>query len=145
MAAGGGPPARPPMWRGRRMWDRWWCWRVQGFGLRPQFVYTVGPPTPPSGGSWCGGPSSAPHPTSDALLMNGPLFVRFGGGKSIYLVFTFFPHGVRKVLPCVEGPEVMEMACKHPPLPTPQETEFDMGECTHVQVPWQHLGDVIIG
>ena len=79
----------------------------------------------------------------DALLMNGPLFVRFGGGKSMYLVFTFFPHGVRKVLPCVEGPEVMEMACKHPPLPTPQETEFDMGECTHVPVPWQHMGDVM--
>ena len=73
--------------------------------------------------------------------MNGPLFVRFGGGKSRYLVFTFLPHGVRKVLPCVEGPEVMEMACKQPPLPTPQETEFDMGECTYVPVPWQYMGD----
>ena len=53
-----------------------------------------------------------PMKLGDALLMNGPLFVRFGGGKSRYLVFTFLPHGVRKVLPCVEGPEVMEMACK---------------------------------
>ena len=36
----------------------------------------------------------------DAL--NSPLFVRFGGGKSRYLVFTFLPHGVRKILPCLE-------------------------------------------
>ena len=84
-----------------------------------------------------------PMKLGDALLMNGPLFVRFGGGKSRYLVFTFLPHGVRKVLPCVEGPEVMEMACKQPPLPTPQEREFDMGECTHVPVPWQYMGDVV--
>ena len=46
-----------------------------------------------------------------------------------------------KVSPCVEGPEGMEMACKQPPLPAPQETEFDMGECTHVSVPWQYMGD----
>ena len=30
----------------------------------------------------------------------------------------------------------MDMAYKQPPLPTPHETEFDMGECTHMQVPW---------
>ena len=45
-----------------------------------------------------------------ALNMNGPLFVRFAGGESRYLVFTFLPHGVRKVLPCVEGSKVMQMA-----------------------------------
>ena len=84
-----------------------------------------------------------PMKLGDALLMNGPLFVRFGGGKSRYPVFTFLPHGVRKVLPCVEGPEVMEMACKKPPLPTPQEREFNMGECMHVPVPWQYMGDVM--
>ena len=84
-----------------------------------------------------------PMKLGDGLLMNGPLFVRFGGDKSRYLVFTFLPHGVRKVLPCVEGPEVMEIACNQPPLPTPHDTEFEMGECTHVPVPWQYMGDVI--
>ena len=44
-----------------------------------------------------------PMKLGDALLINRPLFVRFGGGKSRYLVFTFSLHGVRKVLPCVEG------------------------------------------
>ena len=77
----------------------------------------------------------------DALLMKWPLFVRFGGGKSRYLVFTFLPHGVRKVLPCVDGSKVTEMACKQPPLPTPHDTKFEMGECTHVPVPWQYMGD----
>ena len=38
-----------------------------------------------------------------------------------------------------EGPEVTEMACQQPPLPTPHETEFDMGRCTHVLVPWQYI------
>ena len=79
----------------------------------------------------------------DALLMNRLLFVRFGGGKSRYLVFTFLPHGVRKVLSCVEGPEVMQIACKQPPLPTPHDTGFEMGECTHVPVPQQYMGDVM--
>ena len=84
-----------------------------------------------------------PMKLGDALLMNGLLFMRFGGGKSMYLVFTFLPHGVRKVLPCAEGPEVMEMACKQPPLRTPQEGEFDVCECTHVPVPWQYMGDIM--
>ena len=53
-----------------------------------------------------------PMKPGNALLINGPLFVRFGGGKSTYVVFTFTPHAVRKVVPCLEGPEVMEMACK---------------------------------
>ena len=79
----------------------------------------------------------------DALRMNGHLLVRFGGGKSRYRVFTLLPHRVRKVLPCVEGPEVMEMACKQPPLQTPHATEFKMGECQHVPVPWQYMGDVM--
>ena len=72
----------------------------------------------------------------DALLMNGPLFVRFGGGKSTYLVLTFSPHGVRKVLPCVEGPEVMEMACRQPPLPTPHDMQVHsiLGEDWDVRV-----------
>ena len=79
----------------------------------------------------------------DALLMNGPLFVRFGGGKSRYLVFTFLLQGVRKVLLCVDDFDVMEMACKQLLLSTPHEAQFYMGECTHVLVPWQYMGDIM--
>ena len=84
-----------------------------------------------------------PMKLGDALLMNWPLFLHFGGGESINPVFTFLPHGVRKVLPCVEGPKVMRIACKQPRLPTPHAIEFEMGECTHVSVTWQYMGDVM--
>ena len=49
--------------------------------------------------------NTLPIKLEDALLINRPLVVRFGGGKTRYLVFTFLPHGVRKVLPCMEGPQ----------------------------------------
>ena len=37
----------------------------------------------------------------------------------------------------------MEIACKQPPLRTPHDTEFKMGECTNVPVRWQYMGHVM--